>query len=127
MIIDITIVDISIFDMKVNQVAREQLQNLTESMYYMLLSLTSPRHGYGIMQWVKEQTQERVPLGAGTLYALLARFEKEKIIKQVEEEGRKKVYLLTEKGREILNEEYLRLKQLVKDGKELMEGTENAE
>ena len=61
--------------------ARKKLESLTEPMYYVLLALyKEPRHGYGIMQYVNQLTQGRVAVGAGTLYALLARFEEEQLI-----------------------------------------------
>ena len=93
--------------------AREQLQTLTESMFYILLALIKPMHGYEIMQTVDFMSERRVKVGAGTLYSLLTRFEKEKIIKQVSDDGRKKIYELTEKGRDILNGEYFRLKNSI--------------
>nr|WP_201763601.1 helix-turn-helix transcriptional regulator [Chengkuizengella marina] len=86
-------------------------------MYYILLALTTEQHGYGIMQQVDKITNGRVKIGAGTLYALLSRFEKEHLIVQVAEDGRRKIYSLTEKGLGILNDEYVRLNRLVLDGK----------
>lgn len=97
--------------------AREQLKNLTEPMYYILLSLLKENHGYGIMQMVEELTGGRVVIGAGTLYSLLGRFEKEGIIRQVAEENRRKIYIVTEKGSALLREEYERLNHLVEDGR----------
>lgn len=105
--------------------AREQFKTLTEQMYYILLSLIEERHGYGIMQNVSELTKGRVVVGAGTLYALLSRFEKEKIIDQVEELERKKIYKLTDKGYKLLRDEYLRLNQLIVDGKKYFGGIRN--
>lgn len=102
--------------------AREQLKNLTEPMYYILLALSEPQHGYGIMQEVERRTEGRVKIGAGTLYNLLSRFEEESIIKQVSEENRRKTYTLTDKGLTILRDEYQRLKQLVFDGSDFLEG-----
>lgn len=104
---------------------RTQLQNLTEPMYYVLLSLTEPRYGYEIMQEIGEQTGGRVKVGAGTLYALLGRFEEEGIIRQVEIVDRKKIYQLTGEGLEVLKEEYRRLKLLVADGGKVLEKTGN--
>lgn len=101
--------------------ARKQLKTLTEPMYYILLALTSPKHGYGIMQQVDEQTGGRVKIGAGTLYNLLARFEEEGIIQQVAEQDRRKIYQLAGKGLDILQDEYKRLKQLIADGQEILE------
>jgi DNA-binding PadR family transcriptional regulator len=102
--------------------AREQLKTLTEPMYYILLMLTKPQHGYGIMQEVDSRTEGRVKIGAGTLYSLLSRFEEEKIIEQLSEINRRKIYTLTDKGLNILKDEYQRLKQLVFDGNDLLEG-----
>jgi len=101
--------------------AREQLKNLTEPMYYILLSLLKENHGYGIMQMVDELTEGRVVIGAGTLYTLLGRFEKEEIIKQVAEENRRKIYIITEKGKGLLGEEFQRLNHLVEDGRKFFE------
>ena len=93
--------------------AREQLQTLSEPMYYILLALIHPMHGYEIMHTVSKMTEGRLKVGAGTLYALLARFESEGIVLQVGDDGRRKTYALTEKGRGLLDREYLRLKELV--------------
>jgi len=103
--------------------AREQLKTLTEPMYYILLTLMEPQHGYSIMQEVDRRTEGRVKIGAGTLYNLLSRFEEEKIIVQVSEENRRKVYTITDKGLDILKDEYQRLMQLVSDGRDLIEGS----
>lgn len=100
--------------------ARKQLQNLTEPMYYVLLNLIKPIHGYGIMKNVDKMTCGRVKVGAGTLYSLLSRFEKEDIVMKISTQESKKTYILTDKGREILKEEHTRLKQLVLDGDKLL-------
>ena len=97
--------------------ARAKLQRLTEQMYYILLSLLEEdRHGYSIMQAVLGITQGAVVIGAGTLYTLLARFEGEKIIEKTAEEDNRKTYKITPYGCEILQNEYERLCQQVKDG-----------
>lgn len=97
--------------------AREQLKTLTEPMYYLLLALITPQHGYGIMQSIAALTEDRVQVGAGTLYALLARFEAEGIISQILVKDRKKIYQITPKGADVLAEEFCRLNQMVEDGK----------
>ena len=102
--------------------ARKQLQNLTEPMYYILLSLLTPLHGYGIMQNIEQVTSGRVKVGPGTLYSLISRFEKEEIVIKVSTHESKKTYRLTDKGRQIVQEELDRLKNLVQDGNKLMEG-----
>ena len=90
--------------------AREQLQTLTESMYFILLAIAhQPAHGYEIMKAVSDISDGRVTVGAGTLYALLTRFEKELIVRCTSHDGRRKTYELTAKGRQILAREYARL------------------
>lgn len=96
--------------------ARKKLKTLTEQMYYVLLSLTEERHGYGIMQCAAQMTDGRVTMGAGTLYALLARFEKEGLIVHTHTEDNRKYYRLTLEGRKTLEEEYARLCRQVADG-----------
>ncbi len=105
--------------------AKEQFKTLTESMYYVLLALLNPQHGYGIMQLVDNATGGRVKVGAGTLYNLLARFEEEKMIEQIKEEDRKKIYQITEKGLTVLNQELQRLHNLIKDGNKMLENRED--
>lgn len=85
-------------------------------MYYILLSLAEERHDYEIMQVIKEKTFGGVLVGPGTLYSLLSRFEKEGMINQVSNDGRRKTYILTESGKVLLVAEYNRLKFLVEDG-----------
>jgi len=102
--------------------AREQFQNLTEPMYYILLSLLKEMCGVDIMEAVSDISKERVKVGPGTLYTLLGKFEKENIIRETEVQGRKRSYIITDKGKEILLDEYRRLNTLVKDGSLYMEG-----
>ena len=96
--------------------AREQFQTLTEPMYYILLALTEECCGVDIMEKVKSISHGRVLVGPGTLYAMLARFEENGIVKMTTSEGRRKSYIITEIGREMLQKEYDRLMVMVKDG-----------
>lgn len=95
---------------------------LTESTYYILLALSSPKHGYGIMQCVEEMSGGRVHLAAGTLYgALNVMQEKRWIVLLPEESGsRKKEYRLTDAGRAVLNAEVSRLEELFLNGKKIL-------
>lgn len=96
--------------------AREQFQTLTEPMYYILLALLEECCGVDIMEKVKELSHGRVVVGPGTLYAMLAKFEENDIIRRTTSEGRRKTYVITEIGREMLQKEYERLKTMVDDG-----------
>lgn len=96
--------------------AREQLQTLTEPMYYILLALTQECCGVDIMEKVRALSHGRVAVGPGTLYAMLAKFEEKDIIRLTAAEGRRKSYVITDAGREELRKEYIRLQTLVSDG-----------
>lgn len=106
--------------------ARKKLETLTEQMYYVLLSLTQERHGYGIMQYVAELTQGRVTIGAGTLYALLSRFEEEGLITLTDTREGRKYYKLTAEGEQTLQGEYDRLRRQVQDGAGLLDRKERS-
>ncbi len=107
--------------------SREQLQTLTEPMYYLLLAMRKPRHGYDAMQYIEHVTKGRVHIGAGTMYALIARFEKEKILCQKAEEGRRKIYGLTPKGEKLLRDEISRLFRMLADAQAVAEEAEQDE
>ncbi len=97
-------------------------QPLTEAVYYILLSLYKPLHGYGIMQNVKELTNGRLNLGAGTLYGAINTLLSKEMIIEYSSNSAKKEYLITELGKQIVETELKRLKELVKNGEELLEG-----
>lgn len=96
--------------------AREQLQTLSEPMYYTLLALTEECCGIDIMEKVKTLSHGRVLIGPGTLYAMLAKFEEKGIIKLTASDGRRKSYIITEIGRYELKKEFDRLQTMVSDG-----------
>lgn len=96
---------------------------LTEAVYYILLSLCSTLHGYGIMQRVDEMSAGRVKLAAGTLYgALNILKERGWITLESGTDGRRKDYAIAEKGRQVLMAELARLKELVQNGEKVLEG-----
>lgn len=94
---------------------------LTEATYYILLSLYRPRHGYGIMQQTEELSGGRVRLAAGTLYGALNTLCDKGWIVLKAVDDRRKEYLLTDKGREILINEVKRLKELAQNGERILE------
>ena len=98
-------------------------QALTEAVYYILLSLTQPLHGYGIMQNVEKLSRGRVRLAAGTLYgAINTLLEKGWISAMAgEKDSRKKEYIITELGRDVLLWELKRLTELLNNGMKILE------
>ena len=107
--------------------AREKYQTLTEQMFYILICLTQESCGVDIMKKVEELTSGRVIIGPGTLYSLLDNFVKEKIIIETKIENRKKSYIITKLGAEMLEKEYERLNKLKKDYEILVKGGGNNE
>ena len=87
---------------------------LTESTYYILLSLYHPQHGYGFMQQTEQLSGGRVHLAAGTLYGALNSLCEKGWIRQLpmESGSRKKEYQLTTEGLAVLKHELARLQQL---------------
>lgn len=99
---------------------------LTEAVYYILLSLLKARHGYGIMQDVEQLSGGRVHLAAGTLYGAISTMLEKGWIEGVPggRDPRKKEYQITASGKAVLRQELVRLEELVKNGKMLLEGSE---
>ena len=95
---------------------KKAMDILTESMFYVLLALMQGEMcGTDAAAFVEERTRGRVLLGPATLYTVLGKFEKEKYIKEVRVEGRKRTYRITDKGRKAFEEELARLRQCVAD------------
>ena len=97
---------------------------LTEAVYYILLSLGQPLHGYGIMQNAEQLSGGRVRLAAGTLYGALNTLLEKGWIKALEENGRKKEYEITEAGKDAVRREIIRLRELVENGETITKGWE---
>ncbi|MBO5459476.1 MAG: helix-turn-helix transcriptional regulator [Lachnospira sp.] len=93
---------------------------MTETTFYTLLALLEPNHGYGIMKFVRELTQERIKMGTGTLYTMLGRLVEDKLIVIVQEEEGKKVYRITEDGYSLLLMEQRRLQQQYENGAKIL-------
>jgi DNA-binding PadR family transcriptional regulator len=94
----------------------EKYLPLTESTYYILLSLVEPLHGYGVMQRVETLSEGTVKIGPGTLYGAFQTLEKEALIVKVGEEERRKIYTLTAKGSSVLKSQVERLVIMVRSG-----------
>ena len=85
---------------------------MTETAFYILLSLKNPRHGYGIIKHVEELTEGRLVLGSGTIYDTLTKMQRDGIIAVFSDEKRKKIYEVTDVGKTLMRHEMIRLKEL---------------
>lgn len=88
---------------------RAKFQTLTEQMFYILLCLRRECYGMDILDKVPAMTEGRVNVGSGTLYNLLEQFLEAGMIRETKVEGRRRSYLLTEKGEDTLRREYQRI------------------
>ncbi|MCT4543167.1 MAG: helix-turn-helix transcriptional regulator [Vallitalea sp.] len=97
---------------------------LTEAVYYILLSLHQPMHGYGIMQNVNQLSNGRVNLAAGTLYGAINTLLERGWIMALpgERNSRKKEYIITDSGKHAAKIDLLRLKELVNNGEKIIGG-----
>ena len=89
---------------------------LTESTYYILVALVEPRHGYAVMQKVDQISRGEVKIGPGTLYGAFQQLEKEGLIVKVGEEDRRKIFMLTGRGKNVLRLQVERLSIMAENG-----------
>lgn len=85
---------------------------MTETAFYILLSLTEPRHGYGIIKHVEELTDGRLVLGSGTIYGTLKKMQRDGIVSVYADEKRKTIYEVSAAGKALMTKEISRLKEL---------------
>lgn len=85
---------------------------MAETAFYILLSLTKPRYGYGIVKHVEEISGSRIQLGSGTVYGTLTKMQKDGVITVFADEERRTVYEVTEIGKKLIATEISRLKEI---------------
>ena len=106
--------------MKTNEL--DKLLPLTETSFYILLSLMRPCHGYGILKKIEEITNGRIVMGAGTLYGAIKNLVKIGLIVEVDSDSdRRRNYQITESGKELVNKEIRRYEELIKNAYLLIE------
>ncbi len=91
---------------------------MTETGFYILLCLQKEMHGYGIVQKVNQLTEGDILISPGTMYGSLGKMEKDGLIQFVKEEEKRKTYIITELGKEVLNLEVNRIRRLYRNVEE---------
>jgi len=92
---------------------------LTQVMYYILLALLVPLHGYGIIKKVDEMSNGRIKIAAGTLYGALSSLLSNGLIELLDADDknkRRKTYQITTDGKKLLAYEIERLQEMVACG-----------
>lgn len=93
---------------------RDKNLPLTETVYYVLLALTEPAHGYAIMQKVEEMSDGQVRLAAGTMYGAIENLLKKKLIVSLSsDDPRRKIYVISDLGKEVLYADYRRMCHMI--------------
>lgn len=90
---------------------------MTETGFYILFCLQQEQHGYGITQQVKEMTGGEINISAGTMYGSLSKMERDGLIQFTKEDEKRKLYIITSQGQEILDIELRRIERLYKNSK----------
>lgn len=90
---------------------------MTETGFYILYCLQNEMHGYNIIQTVKQMTNEEIIISAGTMYGSLSKMEKDSLIQFMKEEEKRKSYIITDLGKEILTIELKRIERLYKNSR----------
>lgn len=93
---------------------------MTETAFFILFCLREPNHGYGVVQTVERLTEGAVRLAPGTMYGSLSKMEKDGVIRFICEEDKRKIYQITELGRELLQLELKRIARLYQIAKEAL-------
>ena len=95
---------------------RRAMEVLTESMFYVLMAFRQhDMCGTDVADYIDRHTGGRLKIGPATLYTILAKFEREKYIREIEVDGRRRTYRITQKGAAAYREELARLRQCVAD------------
>jgi len=90
------------------------LEQLTDSVFYIMAGFSQPRHGYAVMSLIEELTEAQVVIGPASLYTIIKKLLKEHYIELFDDsDSRRKVYVLTELGRHVLQQDIKRRKTMI--------------
>ncbi|MCT4605489.1 MAG: PadR family transcriptional regulator [Marinisporobacter sp.] len=90
-----------------------EMGELTDTYYYILVSLIKPKHGYLIMKSVEEMSQGKFSIGPASLYTSIKKLLNAELIKLTKESSKKKVYIITNKGIESLKNEIEKKREMI--------------
>ena len=90
---------------------------MMETGFYILFCLQEEMHGYNIGLKVKNMTDGELTISPGTMYGTLSKMENDKLISFVKEEDKRKFYVITELGKEVLEIELRRIERLYRNSR----------
>lgn len=95
---------------------------LADTAVHVLLALLEPRHGYAVMQFLEQQSDEAITLGPASLYTTLKKLDRAEFIEEADTDGgSRRVYHITTKGYKALIQSIDRRRQLLKIADQIME------
>lgn len=92
---------------------------MTETSFYILLCLREEAHGYSIVQKVEALTNGQIKISPGTMYGSLSKMEKDGLIQFIREEDKRKIYIITDLGKQVLELEMQRIERLYRNLQEV--------
>jgi DNA-binding PadR family transcriptional regulator len=98
-----------------------EMGELTDTSYYILLSLMEAKHGYLIMKTIEQMTNNRFSIGPASLYTTIKKLVKAKLIEELKQQDaqNKKTYVTTENGIQLLKKEVQRRREMVQHAEDI--------
>lgn len=97
-----------------------EMGELTDTAYYILLTLVDAKHGYLIMQTIEEMTDHRFSIGPASLYTTIKKLLAANLIELCDDsDAKRKTYIATDKGIHLLKTEVKRRKEMIVHAEEV--------
>lgn len=101
----------------------KSLEQLTDSVFYIMAAFTQPKHGYVVMSDIEALTDGEVTIGPASLYTIIKKLMVQEYITLFDDsDSRRKVYMLTEKGRDVLQHDMKRREKMIRFAQMGLEG-----
>jgi DNA-binding PadR family transcriptional regulator len=99
---------------------------LTDTSYYILLSLVQAKHGYLVMQSIETMTNGQFSIGPASLYSTIQKLQSADLIELTDVGNKKKkTYQATDKGIQLLKNEVQRRRNMVKHAEQILKQVED--
>lgn len=98
-----------------------EMGELTDTSFYILLSLVDAKHGYLIMKSIESMTDNRLSIGPASMYTSIKKLLSAGLIQLLKDEDEKrKTYVATEKGIQLLRKDVERRREMVRHAEEIL-------
>ncbi|AIQ76606.1 MULTISPECIES: PadR family transcriptional regulator [Paenibacillus] len=99
-----------------------EMGELTDTAFYILLSLVEAKHGYLIMKSIETMTNNQFSIGPASMYTTIKKLLAAEFIElyKEEEDDKRKTYIATEKGIGLLRKEVERRKEMIRHAEQIL-------